>query len=78
MFSKNVYNKTQTQLDSFPLICSLEQSFFKRWWREQDKETRKRVKKLVKSGQLEFMWVHSVRLILMQSRVSVVHHRGYT
>ncbi|GAQ86088.1 lysosomal alpha-mannosidase [Klebsormidium nitens] len=33
----------------------VEQAFFQRWWRQQNKKTRKVVQKLVKDGQLEFI-----------------------
>ncbi|KAL5264156.1 hypothetical protein ACHWQZ_G005288 [Mnemiopsis leidyi] len=33
----------------------VEVAFFKRWWEEQDKETRQQVKNLVTGGQLEFI-----------------------
>ncbi|XP_063677322.1 lysosomal alpha-mannosidase-like isoform X2 [Bolinopsis microptera] len=33
----------------------VEIAFFKRWWEEQDKETRQQVRNLVKGGQLEFI-----------------------
>ena len=33
----------------------VEIAFFKRWWEEQDDETKQQVKNLVKGGQLEFI-----------------------
>ncbi|ETW07207.1 hypothetical protein H310_01796 [Aphanomyces invadans] len=44
---------TELQKDPKRRFMYVEQSFFQRWWREQSKETKKVVKKLVKNGQLD-------------------------
>ncbi|RHY22207.1 hypothetical protein DYB25_010886, partial [Aphanomyces astaci] len=44
---------TELQKDPKRRFMYVEQSFFQRWWREQSKETKKIVKKLVKNGQLD-------------------------
>lgn len=43
-------------------FCIL-QAFFQRWWREQSDKSQEIVRKLVDSGQLEFMYVFELTVI---------------
>eukprot|EP00850_Spirogloea_muscicola_P002507 SM000009S23636 [mRNA] locus=s9:1224350:1238286:+ [translate_table: standard] len=48
-------NSIQLLENSDRKFIYVEQAFFQRWWREQSRERKRTVKKLVKAGQLEFI-----------------------